>query len=388
MQAWFIAGATVVGLVALTRLVQLALVNRLSALADRTITTSDDLAVDLIRRVRLGFLIALYADLAIVSVMLPRDIRGFIHTVFIVACVYQAGVWGNGVIEYLIARRRADPEYNGSTATTMAALGFGARIILWSALVLLGLQNAGVNVTALVTGLGIGGIAIALAVQNILGDLFASIAIVLDRPFVIGDFIIVGDLKGSVEHIGLKTTRIRSLFGEQLVISNEALLKQSIRNYRRMQERRITFTFGVTYQTPRARVAAIAGTVREVIEQQDEGPLRPSPLPGVRGFRARVRGRVLRARARVQRLHGHPAGDQPGADGAVRAGPGGLRLPDAHPAHAGRRGRAAGGGRRAGHRRRLVTSGTVSDPSSPRGPRRRGRARPPSRRRRCRSRPP
>lgn len=268
MQAWFVAAATVVGLVALTRLVQLALVNRLSALAERTTTSGDDLAVDLIRRIRLPFLVALYADLAIVSVMLPRDVRGFIHTAFIVACVYQAGVWGNGVIEYLIARRRTDPEYNGSTATTMAALGFAGKLILWSALVLLGLQNAGINVTALVTGLGIGGIAIALAVQNILGDLFASIAIVLDRPFVIGDFIIVGDLKGTVEHIGLKTTRLRSLFGEQLVISNEALLKQSIRNYRRMQERRITFSFGVTYQTPRARVATIAATVREVIEQQ------------------------------------------------------------------------------------------------------------------------
>lgn len=280
VQGWLIAAATVTGLVALTRLVQLALVNRLEALAARTATTSDDLVVDLIRRVRLPFLIALYADLAVVSVALPRNMRGFIHTAFIVACVYQAGAWGDGMIRYLIARRRAEPDFNGGTATTLAALGLGARIILWSALVLIGLQNAGVNVTALITGLGIGGIAIALAVQNILGDLFASIAIVLDRPFVIGDFIIVGELKGTVEHIGLKTTRLRSLFGEELVISNEALLKQSIHNYRRMQERRITFGFGITYQTPRVRVAQIADTVREVIEQQ----------PNVRFDRAHFKG--------------------------------------------------------------------------------------------------
>jgi small-conductance mechanosensitive channel len=117
-----------------------------------------------------------------------------------------------------------------------------------------------------VAGLGVGGIAVALAAQNILGDLFASLSIVLDRPFVLGDFLIVDDLMGSVEEIGLKTTRVRSLSGEQLVFSNTDLLNSRIRNYGRMFERRVVFQLGVTYQTPREQLQAIPGMVRDAVE--------------------------------------------------------------------------------------------------------------------------
>jgi small-conductance mechanosensitive channel len=110
---------------------------------------------------------------------------------------------------------------------------------------------------------------VALAVQNILGDLFASLSIVLDKPFVIGDFLIIGDLMGSVEHVGLKTTRVRSLSGEQLIFSNADLLKSRIRNYGRMYERRVVFRIGVTYETPRAKLKSIPGIIREVIEGRD-----------------------------------------------------------------------------------------------------------------------
>ena len=107
-------------------------------------------------------------------------------------------------------------------------------VVVWSVLVLMALDTLGIDITALVAGLGVGGVAVALAVQNILGDLFASLSIVLDKPFVYGDFIIVDDLDGTVEHMGLKTTRVRSLSGEQLVFSNSDLLKSRIRNYKRM----------------------------------------------------------------------------------------------------------------------------------------------------------
>jgi small-conductance mechanosensitive channel len=130
------------------------------------------------------------------------------------------------------------------------------------------LDNLGVNVTALVTGLGVGGIAVALAVQNVLGDLFASLSIVLDKPFVLGDFVVVDDLLGSVEHIGLKTTRLRSLWGEQVVFSNSDLLKSRLRNFGRMAERRVSLDIGVTYQTPRAVLQAIPAIIREAIEEQ------------------------------------------------------------------------------------------------------------------------
>jgi len=134
---------------------------------------------------------------------------------------------------------------------------------------LLTLDNLGVDITALVAGLGIGGIAVALALQNVLGDLLASLSITLDQPFVIGDFLIVGDHMGSVEYVGIKTTRLRSLTGEQIVMSNADLLSSRVRNYGRMYERRIVFALGVAYETPREKLERIPPLLREIIEAQE-----------------------------------------------------------------------------------------------------------------------
>jgi small-conductance mechanosensitive channel len=149
-------------------------------------------------------------------------------------------------------------------------LGFIAKIVLWVIVAMLTLQNLGVEVTALVAGLGVGGIAVALAAQNILGDLFASMSIVLDKPFVLGDFIVVDDAMGTVEKIGLKTTRLRSLGGEQLIFPNNKLLQSRIRNHKRMTERRVQFTVGVAYETPRETLQRIPTIVRDAIEAQPE----------------------------------------------------------------------------------------------------------------------
>jgi small-conductance mechanosensitive channel len=134
---------------------------------------------------------------------------------------------------------------------------------------LVALDNFGVDITALVTGLGIGGIAVALAVQNILGDLFASLSIILDKPFVIGDFIIVDNYMGNIEHIGLKSTRVRSLSGEQLIFSNSDLLKSRIRNYKRMMKRRVVFAVGVVYQTAPEKLKVIPELIKKMIEAQE-----------------------------------------------------------------------------------------------------------------------
>jgi small-conductance mechanosensitive channel len=120
----------------------------------------------------------------------------------------------------------------------------------------------------MIAGLGVGGIAVALAAQNILGDLFASLSIILDKPFVVGDFLIIGDFLGSVEKVGVKTTRLRSLSGEQLIFSNNDLLGSRIRNYGRMFERRVIFSIGVTYQTPADKLRAIPDMLREAVESQ------------------------------------------------------------------------------------------------------------------------
>jgi small-conductance mechanosensitive channel len=143
-------------------------------------------------------------------------------------------------------------------------------------LVLIILDNLGVEINSLVTSLGIGGIAVALAVQNILGDLFASLSITLDKPFSIGDFIVVGDFEGDVEDIGLKSTRVRSLSGEELVFANTDLLNSRIRNYKKLQERRIAFTIGVVYNTPREKLKRIPILIEDIIK----------PIPDTRFDRA------------------------------------------------------------------------------------------------------
>jgi small-conductance mechanosensitive channel len=153
--------------------------------------------------------------------------------------------------------------------TTINTVGFLLRMLLWIILLLIALDNFGVNVTTLIAGMGIGGIAVALAVQNVLRDLFASFSIVLDKPFVIGDFIIVDDLLGTVEHIGIKTTRIRSLSGEQLIFSNTDLLNSRIRNFKRMYERRVVFPISILYQTAIEKIEAIPAMIRNIIEDQD-----------------------------------------------------------------------------------------------------------------------
>jgi small-conductance mechanosensitive channel len=142
-------------------------------------------------------------------------------------------------------------------------------MLLWTIILLVALDNLGFNVTTLIAGLGISGIAIALAVQNILGDLFSSFSIVLDKPFVIGDFIIIDEYLGTVEYVGIKTTRIRSLSGEQLIFSNSDLLKSRIRNFKRMFERRVVFSVSVVYGTSHENLVKIPKMIREIILNQD-----------------------------------------------------------------------------------------------------------------------
>ncbi|MBN9430007.1 MAG: mechanosensitive ion channel family protein [Burkholderiales bacterium] len=156
----------------------------------------------------------------------------------------------------------AGGSYNPVTATVLTYM---SRFVVWATLLLATLDNLGVNITAFVASLGIGGVAVALALQTVLSDLFASLSIGIDKPFEIGDFVIFGDTLGSIEHIGLKTTRIRSLGGEQIICSNTELLRQTIRNYKRMAQRRIVFGFRISYQTPYEQVREIPALVKQII---------------------------------------------------------------------------------------------------------------------------
>jgi len=141
--------------------------------------------------------------------------------------------------------------------------------LIWCMALVFMLDNLGVKISAVVAGLGIGGIAVALAAQAVLGDLFSYFVIFFDKPFEIGDFITVGDKMGVVEHIGIKTTRLRALGGEQLIFSNTDLTNSRVHNYKKMEKRRVVFKLGVVYQTPAEKLRAIPQIVKDVIEQQD-----------------------------------------------------------------------------------------------------------------------
>jgi small-conductance mechanosensitive channel len=189
--------------------------------------------------------------------------------VLLIGVCWQVGVWATtGAIAWIHLKQRAKMDDDRATAGTLGIIAIMVRMLIWAVVLLLTLENLGINVTTLVAGLGIGGIAIALAVQNVLGDLLASLSITLDKPFVLGDFLIVGDFKGTVENIGIKTTRFRSLDGEQIIMPNSDLLKSRMRNYGRMQERRVLFTVGVTYETPRAKLMTLPELVRQIVETQ------------------------------------------------------------------------------------------------------------------------
>ena len=183
-----------------------------------------------------------------------------------ICILLQLGIWGSAFSNLMIQRLQLAAEDDPAQVTALSAASVVIRIVIWSVTVLLALANLGFDITALVASLGIGGVAIALASQAILADLLAFFSIIIDKPFLKGDFIIVGNFVGSIEHIGIKTTRVRSLQGEQVIFSNQDLLQSRIRNFKRMENRRVVMEFGVPYDTPLEDLEAIPGIVQDVIE--------------------------------------------------------------------------------------------------------------------------
>jgi small-conductance mechanosensitive channel len=200
----------------------------------------------------------------------PERVDSLLHGLAVLAVFVQVASWADLAARFLLARYLRTTSEGDGRATTVTVLGILARLTLLTILLLVTLENLGINITALVAGLGIGGIAIALASQTVLADLFASVSIVFDKPFVVGDFIVVDTFMGVVEHVGLKTTRVRSLAGEQIVLPNADLLKSRIRNYKRMYERRVVFSVGVVPDTPHAALTAIPGLIRTIVEAQPQ----------------------------------------------------------------------------------------------------------------------
>ena len=270
LQTWLIALGAIFVTFLILILIQRIMLRRLSLLAKRTETQLDDLLLAVLSTTKYYFLFFVSLYIGSNFLVLQQDIFRSWNKIFFAVVIIQIAFWmGRGisfVISVNVKKRMVD---DAASTTTISVLGFISKLLLWSIVLLLLLDNLGINITSLVAGMGIGGIAVALAVQNILGDMFASLSIVIDKPFVIGDFIVVDQLKGTVEHIGLKTTRLRSLGGEQLIFSNNDLLKSRIQNYKRMVERRIVFGFGVTYRTLPEKLPLINDIVREIVLKQE-----------------------------------------------------------------------------------------------------------------------
>ncbi len=244
---------------------------RLEAIGARTSTEGMQLAGSLLREVKGPVLVVIAIWVGSLFLALTPIWDRRLGILVGVTLLIQFALWATGFVNWGLNRYRErqlveDP----GVATAVGAIGFIARVLVWSVFALMALGSMGIEIGPLIAGMGVGGIAVALALQNILGDLFASLSIVFDRPFVIGDFIIVGDQLGTVEHVGLKTTRVRSLSGEQLVFSNSDLLASRVRNFKRMDERRIVFHFGVQYDTGYEKLKEIPDIVRRVIEGLDK----------------------------------------------------------------------------------------------------------------------
>ncbi len=253
------------------RLLQEVILFRLRKTAQEDEESTESLIFDLAKSTRTWMVVTLCLYAGSLTLYLPYSLEKFLKVIAGSVALLQVALWGLHVIDYAIERRvRLEPEKADEQRTTFSAFRLIARIALCSVIALLILENAtGIKVDALIAGLGIGGIAVALAVQNILGDLFSSMTIALDKPFVIGDVISVGTFTGTVEKIGLKSTRLRSIDGELLVFSNSDLLSSRIQNLGNRQRRRVVFSLGVAQESDPKTLESIPGMLCEIIEHHE-----------------------------------------------------------------------------------------------------------------------
>ena len=269
VEEYLISAAVFLGVLVGLPIGKAIILRRLKALSQWTANDFDDLLHDLLQRI-VGPFVYLFTALYVGTLFLtlPEGLGGLLQALFVIILtvkVAQAlqGITAYGIRKWTEQTAQADP----TSAAMLKNMTWVARFMIWAATLLFVFDNLGVNITAFVASLGIGGVAVALAAQSVLGDAFSSFAIFMDKPFQVGDFIIVGDLLGTVEHVGFKTTRLLSLGGEQLIFSNSDLTSSRIKNYKRMKERRVVFSLGVVYQTPVEKVKAIPPMIKRVIEE-------------------------------------------------------------------------------------------------------------------------
>lgn len=264
LESWAIALGIIIGSIILLRIVQAIVIGRIKKFSASTKTTIDDFIVGVVQSSVMPVLYVLAFYGGIHYLELPPKSANILRIAVMVAITFYVLRIVTSSLAYLFRKGISGQPTNQREKQAKGILLI-IQFLVWSLGILFLIDNLGYDITTIVAGLGIGGIAIALAAQTILGDLFSYIVIFFDKPFEIGDFIIVDEKLGTVEYIGIKTTRVRTLNGEQLIFSNTDLTDSRVHNYKRMQERRIVFAFGVTYDTPKAKLAELPAAVKEII---------------------------------------------------------------------------------------------------------------------------
>jgi len=268
LENWIMALGIAVGATALMYFLRCFALRKLHRADRRGRSRLDDFASKMLRTTYITFLLCIGLYLGSLFLVLPGPYHVIVSRIAVAALVLQLAVWADTGLRAWRSQFMAT--FDGARKASSMIMFFMLRLVTWTVAFLMLLDNFGFNITTLVASLGIGGIAVALATQNILGDLFASLSIMIDKPFEIGDFIIVGDALGAVEYIGLKTTRLRGLGGEQIVFSNGELLKSRIHNHKRMETRRVSFLLRVAYGTADAQMARIPQLVRAIVAARDD----------------------------------------------------------------------------------------------------------------------
>lgn len=271
LMSWLVTSILILFSTLTIKLILRLITARLRLLTERTASVWDDVGVDLIEGVNGAVVFAWLFFVSTKALSPSAFMQKTIWIIVVVLTIFQIGIWGHHLIRsWRNAVLNKKIEDDPSSSAAIGLLYTTIQVSFIAVIVLIGLSNLGIDIGALLAGLGVGGIAVALAAQNVLGDLLASLSIVLDKPFVVGDFIVAGNEKGTIEHIGIKTTRLRSVSGEELILSNKDLLESRIHNHKRMWRRRAVINFGVVYSTSTEVLQAIPIWVKTFVEQHEK----------------------------------------------------------------------------------------------------------------------
>ncbi len=269
---YLIAIALLLGSLGILKIFKHLIIARLKKLAKKTKNDVDDLVVDMVDKIGswpLYFFVSLFFSIKFLNV--PQWVNlGVSYTLMVLIAYYITKAF-ELIIDY--SASKYNERRGGKRSSAARLLANVIKGTIWLIAILIVLQNMGVNVTSLIAGLGVGGIAIAFALQNILSDIFASFSIYFDKPFEEGDYIVVGNDSGVVKRIGIKSTRIKTLKGQELIISNRELTETRINNYKRMEKRRVSFTIGIVYGTPLKKIKKVNKIIEDIFKSEKDATL-------------------------------------------------------------------------------------------------------------------